>query len=76
MKNTGTLKVSMPSDREIAMTRVFTAPRHLVFDAFSKPELLTRWQTMMDILNQRSRTKAIGSRPTPGHRHSRVLGAR
>src|SRR6202051_3274272 len=43
MKNTGTLKVTTPTDREIEMTRVFDAPRHLVFDAFSKPELLKRW---------------------------------
>src|SRR5258706_9214688 len=43
MKNTGTLKVTMPSDREVVLTRVFDAPRHLVFDAFSKPELLKRW---------------------------------
>jgi uncharacterized protein YndB with AHSA1/START domain len=43
MLNTGTLKVTTPSDREIAMTRVFDAPREMVFDAFSKPELLKRW---------------------------------
>src|SRR5713226_4513674 len=43
MQNTGTLKVTTPSDREIVLTRVFDAPRHLVFDAFSKPELLKRW---------------------------------
>jgi uncharacterized protein YndB with AHSA1/START domain len=43
MRNTGTLKVTTPTDREIVMTRVFDAPRHLVFDAFSKPELLKRW---------------------------------
>jgi uncharacterized protein YndB with AHSA1/START domain len=43
MKNTGTLKVTTPTDREIVLTRVFDAPRHLVFDAFSKPELLQRW---------------------------------
>ena len=43
MKNTGTLKVSTPGDREIVMTRVFDAPREMVFDAFSKPELLKRW---------------------------------
>lgn len=43
MKNTGTLKVTLPSDNEILMTRVFDAPRQLVFDAFSKPELLKRW---------------------------------
>ena len=43
MKNTGTLKVTTPSDREIVLTRVFDAPRSLVFDALTKPELLKRW---------------------------------
>ena len=43
MKNTGTLKVTTPGDREIVMTRVFDAPRHLVFDAFTTPDLLKRW---------------------------------
>lgn len=41
MKNT--LKVTTPSDRTIAMTRVFDAPRDLVFDAMTKPDLLKRW---------------------------------
>jgi len=43
VKNTGTLKVEIQGDREIVMTRVFDAPRHLVFEAFTKPELLKRW---------------------------------
>jgi uncharacterized protein YndB with AHSA1/START domain len=43
MKNTGTLQVATPTDREIVLTRVFDAPRRLVFDAFTKPELLKRW---------------------------------
>jgi len=43
MKNTATLQVTTPSEREIAMTRVFDAPRNLVFDAWTKPELLKRW---------------------------------
>jgi uncharacterized protein YndB with AHSA1/START domain len=43
MKNTGTLKVTLPTDREVVLTRVFNAPRQLVFDAFSQPELLKRW---------------------------------
>jgi uncharacterized protein YndB with AHSA1/START domain len=43
MKNVGKLQVSTPSDREIAMTRVFDAPPSMVFDAWTKPELLTRW---------------------------------
>ena len=43
MKNTGTLQVSTPTDRELVLTRIFNAPRNLVFDAFTKPELLRRW---------------------------------
>jgi uncharacterized protein YndB with AHSA1/START domain len=41
--STGALKVTASGDREIVFTRVFDAPRRLVFDAFTKPELLTRW---------------------------------
>jgi uncharacterized protein YndB with AHSA1/START domain len=43
MKNTGTLKVTTPTDKEIVLTRVFDAPRSLVFDALTKPDLLMRW---------------------------------
>jgi uncharacterized protein YndB with AHSA1/START domain len=43
MNDTGSLKVTTPTDREIVITRVFDAPRALVFDAMSKSELLKRW---------------------------------
>jgi len=43
MTNIGLLEVTTPSDREIAMTRVFDAPARLVFDAWTKPELIKRW---------------------------------
>ena len=43
MKTAETLTVTTPSDREIVMTRVFNAPRRLVFDAHTKPELVKRW---------------------------------
>jgi len=43
MNSSGALKVTAQSDREIVMTRVFDAPRNLVFDAYTKPELLRRW---------------------------------
>jgi len=43
MKNGGNLIVTTPSDREIAMTRVFNAPAHLVYEAHTNPELLKRW---------------------------------
>lgn len=42
-KTAGTLDISTPSDREIRITRVFDAPRKLVFDAYTKPELIVRW---------------------------------
>ena len=38
-----TLRVTTPADREIELTREFDAPRALVFDAFTRPELLKRW---------------------------------
>ena len=41
--NSGTFKVSTPSDREIALTRLFDAPRDLVFDAMTRPEHIRRW---------------------------------
>ena len=43
MTGTGTLQITTPSEREIVMSRVFDAPRNLVFDAWTKPELLKRW---------------------------------
>lgn len=43
VKNSSTFKVTTPTDKEVRMTRVFDAPRHLVKEAFSKPELLKRW---------------------------------
>lgn len=43
MKNTEPLQLTTPTDREIVVTRVFDAPRILVFDAFTKPDLLERW---------------------------------
>jgi uncharacterized protein YndB with AHSA1/START domain len=43
MTNPGVLRVVAHADREIMMTRVFDAPRNLVFDAFTKPELVRQW---------------------------------
>ncbi|MDE1178104.1 MAG: SRPBCC family protein [Edaphobacter sp.] len=42
-KNIDKVKVAAIGDREIVMTREFNAPRTLVFDAFTKPELVKRW---------------------------------
>lgn len=41
--NSDTFQVTTPSDREIRMTRLFDAPRDLVFEAMSKPEHITQW---------------------------------
>lgn len=43
MKNPTT--VERTSERELAVTRSFSAPARLVFEAWSKPELLQRWWT-------------------------------
>lgn len=43
MASTGTLQLTTPTEREIVMTRVFDAPRHLVYEALTQPELLKRW---------------------------------
>jgi uncharacterized protein YndB with AHSA1/START domain len=37
------LTVTTPSNREVLLTRVFDAPRRLVFEAFTKPEHVARW---------------------------------
>lgn len=41
--NSDTFKVTTPSDREIVLTRLFDAPRRLVFEALTKPEHIKRW---------------------------------
>jgi uncharacterized protein YndB with AHSA1/START domain len=38
-----TAVVTLPSDTEIEITRAFDAPRHLVFRAYTTPELIKRW---------------------------------
>jgi uncharacterized protein YndB with AHSA1/START domain len=36
--------VTLPSDREVRVTRTFNAPRQLVWDAHTQPELVRKWQ--------------------------------
>ena len=36
-------QVTMPSDREVKVTRSFKAPRPLVYRAYTEPELVRRW---------------------------------
>ena len=41
--SSGTAQVTLPSDTQILVTREFDAPRHLVFEAITTPELVKRW---------------------------------
>jgi uncharacterized protein YndB with AHSA1/START domain len=42
-------KVERKSDLELVITRTFNGPAHIVFDAWTKPELLKRWWTPRSI---------------------------
>ncbi len=46
--NSDTFKVTTPADREIVITRLFDAPRRLVFDAMTRPEHVRRWWGLLD----------------------------
>jgi uncharacterized protein YndB with AHSA1/START domain len=41
--SSGTAKVTLPADDQILITREFDAPKHLVYKAFTTPELVKRW---------------------------------
>ena len=43
MGNARKLEIATANDRDIVFTRSFDAPRALVFDAWTKPELVRRW---------------------------------
>jgi uncharacterized protein YndB with AHSA1/START domain len=38
-----TAAVTLPTDEEILITREFDAPKHLVYKAYTTPELVKRW---------------------------------
>ena len=39
----GTATVTLPTDEQILITREFDAPKHLVYRAWTTPELVKRW---------------------------------
>lgn len=43
MTTNGPAVVTLPSDTQIAITRAFRAPRQLVYQAWTTPELIKRW---------------------------------
>ena len=43
MVSSGTATVELPTDEQILITREFDAPKHLVYKAYTTPELVRRW---------------------------------
>ena len=41
--STGTVTLTLPTDEQILITREFDAPKHLVYKAWTTPELVKRW---------------------------------
>ena len=41
--SSGTAKVTLPADNQILITREFDAPKHLVYEAWTTPELVRQW---------------------------------
>src|ERR671911_2970252 len=41
--SSGTAVVTLPTDTQILITREFAAPKHLVYKAWTTPELIKRW---------------------------------
>ena len=41
--SSGTAKITLPTDEQILITREFDAPKHLVYQAYTTPELVKRW---------------------------------
>ena len=41
--NSDSFQVSTPSETDVRMTRLFDAPRQLVFEAMTRPEHVERW---------------------------------
>ena len=41
--NSQTAKLTLPTDEQIVITREFDAPRHLVYRAYTTPDLVKRW---------------------------------
>ena len=43
VKNIGTVKIRTPTDRDIVITRIFDAPRAVVFEAWTNAEHVAHW---------------------------------
>jgi uncharacterized protein YndB with AHSA1/START domain len=43
VRSSGKAELTLPTDEQILITREFNAPKHLVYEAFTKPDLVRRW---------------------------------
>jgi uncharacterized protein YndB with AHSA1/START domain len=76
MKNRTT--VERKSERELVVTRIFNGPAHIVFEAWTKPELLKRWwapkSTGVSLLSCKADVRVGGSyRFEFGHDASKLM---
>jgi uncharacterized protein YndB with AHSA1/START domain len=46
MNAAAAVRVTTPNDRDVVITREFSAPSRIVYDALTNPALLTRWYAM------------------------------
>jgi uncharacterized protein YndB with AHSA1/START domain len=77
MTGTDTMTVTLPAEREIQITRVFDAPRELVFKAVTDPALIPQWwgprrmTTIVDYMDVRPGGKwRFINRDTDGTEHA------
>jgi uncharacterized protein YndB with AHSA1/START domain len=70
MASSGTAVVSLPADTQILITREFDAPKHLVYRAYTEPELVKRWWS-----GERGEVTSVESDLRPGGRWRYVMVA-
>lgn len=66
----GTAVVTLPADTQIMITRDFDAPRHLVYRAWTEPDLVRRWWA-----GDRGEVRSIEADVRPGGRYRYVMTA-
>ena len=60
VENKGKAVVKLPTDKQILITRTFDAPRHLVYRAWTTPELVKRWWHASEVRSGRTSTCGSG----------------
>jgi uncharacterized protein YndB with AHSA1/START domain len=66
---TGTARVTLPADDQILITREFAAPRHLVWKAWTTPDLVMKWWS-----GHRATMRSVAIDLRPGGRWRYVMG--